>query len=269
MKRRPLIMSLGTLGMLGFAVTVLSQTDFAAEMNRIYNLNSGEHFYTNSEAEKQNLLRQGWYFEGIGWNAPASGAAVYRVYNPNNGDHHYTTSVSERDHLVQAGWRDEKIGWYSDVNKGMPIYRVYNPNATGAGSHHYTRDQQEAKGLVQAGWKDEGVGWYGEAGAVSNIKTPKELVGTWRNRAGNEIRVTSTHISYSPNYRELKIDQYNMTRYGAPVTSGYYYFIVWDIADYVSKYGPVMGPQALMWEYSPNVDAIRTTSSSPWYYRVK
>ncbi len=129
------------------------------EMARMYNPNSGEHFYTASQGEAQLLVGAGWRYEGVGWTAPSSGSAVYRLYNPNGGDHHYTASSGERDLLVAAGWRYEGVGWYSASSTGVALYRQYNPNAT-SGSHNYTTSSGERDLLVAAGWRDEGIGWY-------------------------------------------------------------------------------------------------------------
>ncbi len=129
---------------------------------RLYNPNSGEHFYTISRREGNKLIDAGWNYEGEGWTAPTEGDPVYRLYNKNAGDHHYTTSKKERDKLISAGWTDEGIGWYSESKEtGKPLYRLYNPNATGAGSHHYTTSTRERDKLVQQGWNDEGIAWYG------------------------------------------------------------------------------------------------------------
>ena len=131
------------------------------EMYRLYNPNSGEHFYTANAAEKNYLASIGWNYEGIGWMAPASSKTpVYRLYNANAGDHHYTMSAGERDMLVSVGWSYEGIGWYSDDAKGVPLYRQYNPNAK-AGSHNYTTSKAENDWLVSIGWNGEGIGWYG------------------------------------------------------------------------------------------------------------
>lgn len=130
-------------------------------MFRLYNPNSGEHFYTSNSAERSNLVSVGWIYEGIGWVAPiSSGTPVYRLYNPNAGDHHYTTDASERDYDVRMGWIYEGIGWYSDDAKGTAILRQYNPNAI-AGSHNFTTDASERDMLVRLGWISEGVAWYG------------------------------------------------------------------------------------------------------------
>jgi hypothetical protein len=127
-------------------------------MNRLYNPNSGEHFYTADNNEKNALINAGWNDEGIGWHAPTKGEPVYRMYNPNAGDHHYTTKEEERKFLQKAGWRYEGIGWYSGGTE--VLHRTYNPNAK-AGSHHYTMDKNENEALKNSGWDYEGIAWYG------------------------------------------------------------------------------------------------------------
>jgi hypothetical protein len=130
-------------------------------MYRLYNPNSGEHFYTESEYEKGKLVVAGWRDEGTAWFAPEkSDTPVYRLYNPNAGDHHYTTSGAERDALKSAGWQYEGVGWYSDDNETVPVYRQYNPNAR-TGAHNFTTNKGENDFLVTKGWKAEGIAWYG------------------------------------------------------------------------------------------------------------
>ncbi|WP_288338896.1 hypothetical protein [uncultured Allobaculum sp.] len=80
-------------------------------MYRLYNPNSGEHFYTAGTREQNYLLSVGWKDEGIGWIAPLSSQhPVYRLYNANAGDHHCTMDARERDQLIKFGWKDEGIG---------------------------------------------------------------------------------------------------------------------------------------------------------------
>ncbi len=130
---------------------------------RLYNPNSGEHFYTSNYSEKTNLVSLGWNYEGIGWYAPLeSSTPVYRLYNKNGGEHHYTASVTERDRLVSLGWNYEGVGFNSDDAQGVPIYRQYNPNAF-ANNHNFTASRTENDRLVSYGWRYEGVGWYGAA----------------------------------------------------------------------------------------------------------
>lgn len=127
------------------------------EMYRLYNPNSGEHFYTANINERNHLVGLHWNYEGIGWVAPKSGKPVYRLYNPNAGDHHYTADIRERNMLTQKGWRYEGVGWQSGGS--VPLYRQYNPNAK-SGSHNYTTSKSENDLLVRIGWKAEGIAWY-------------------------------------------------------------------------------------------------------------
>lgn len=130
-------------------------------MYRLYNPNSGEHFYTSSSSERDFDVRAGWIYEGVGWYAPStSSTPVYRLYNPYAGDHHYTTDASERDMLRRAGWLYEGVGWYSDDARAVAVWREYNPNAV-AGAHNFTPSREEHAWLGTMGWTLEGIAWYG------------------------------------------------------------------------------------------------------------
>ena len=137
----------------------------AQAMYRLYNPNSGEHFYTSNASERGDVIRSGWNYEGVGWVRPGTGDSVYRLYNANAGEHHYTTKVAERDLLVAAGWTYEGVGWTSDAAKGVPVYREYNPNQF-ACNHNYTTSKAEHDKLVKLGWRDEGIAWYGSKTAL-------------------------------------------------------------------------------------------------------
>ncbi len=136
-------------------------------MNRLYNPNSGEHFYTHDTHERDVLVSLGWQAEGVGWVAPKaseSTSPVYRLYNANAGDHHYTKDANEKDTLVTLGWTFEGVGWYSAAdpevgNRTIAVFREYNPNAKEAGAHNYTISENENATLVSLGWIDEGIAW--------------------------------------------------------------------------------------------------------------
>ena len=131
---------------------------------RLYNPNSGEHFYTASADERDGLVEAGWTYEyGCEFTAPLAGTddalPVYRFYNPNGNDHHYTMDEAEAEIIKAAGWRDEGVSFYAyvkNLDKGMPVYRLYNPND---GYHFFTSDLIEARGLIEVGWSDEGIAW--------------------------------------------------------------------------------------------------------------
>ena len=134
---------------------------YKQDMYRLYNPNSGEHFYTGNASERDDLSSIGWSDEGVGWVAPTdSETPVYRLYNPVAGEHHYTTDASEKDALVEAGWNYEDIGWYSSDESGVPLYRQYNPNQF-ACNHNYTTNVDENAYLISIGWRGEGISWYG------------------------------------------------------------------------------------------------------------
>ena len=149
-----------------FALVIVANENVYAEsecmsMFRLYNPNSGEHFYTADINERTKLLHLGWSYEGVGWFASNNThTPVYRLYNVNGGEHHFTCSKAERDWLLSLGWNDEGIGWYSDPNMSVPVYREYNPNAF-ACNHNYTIEIKEHNSLVKIGWHDEGIAWYG------------------------------------------------------------------------------------------------------------
>jgi len=133
----------------------------------LYNINTGEHLYTEIVNEATTLLAVGWQYEGIGWYAAANGNPVYRLYNPNanGGDHYYTLSKTEAQKLVNLGWRWDNNGnaaFYSGGN--INLYVAYNPNAQ-SGTHNYTTNTTEQRNLLRLGWeygtvacKVEGIG---------------------------------------------------------------------------------------------------------------
>ncbi|OZG52170.1 Bacterial Ig-like domain (group 4) protein [Pseudoscardovia radai] len=145
-------------GMPVSATVTVAAKPATQNMYRLYNPNSGEHFFTGDMNEYKTLCDRGWQGEDVSWVAPAQGDAVYRLYNPNTGEHHYTLDTNERDTLIgQYGWKDEGIGWYSGGS--TPVYRVYNPNAFQFG-HLFTADGNERAQLLGYGWNDENIGWY-------------------------------------------------------------------------------------------------------------
>lgn len=139
-----------------------TSTTQGVDLYRLYNPNSGEHFYTQNKAEQEMLVSKGWKPEGIGWTSPTSSQyPVYRLYNPNAGDHHFTQNANEKDILSTVGWQYEGISWYSlPPEQGVKVYREYNPNAKMAGAHNYTKSKEENDYLISIGWLDEGVAWW-------------------------------------------------------------------------------------------------------------
>lgn len=167
-------------------------------MYRLYNPNSGEHFYTRDNYEMVKCINYGWQFEGLGWVTPkTTDVPVYRVYNPNNGYHHYTVNQNEYEMLVNAGWSDEGIHWFSSTEDGaIPMYREYNP---ATGQHNYTAEWGEHAILVTTqGWNDEGIAWYGNANSLSKKAEFQNTYGV----------ADSTHFGLLDTFIELGYDTY-------------------------------------------------------------
>ena len=87
------------------ATRTVDMTRPMMNMYRMYDPNSGEHFYTGSEVERDNLVAVGWKYEGVGFTFPlTTGDPVHRLYDPYSGEHLYTMDVAEMNKLLAKGW---------------------------------------------------------------------------------------------------------------------------------------------------------------------
>ena len=129
------------------------------DQHRMYNPNTGEHFFTGSIEERENLIKEGWHYEGIGFNFPLVGDPVYRLFDPVTGEHLYTMREEEIEQLKKEGWNIEGIAFNSEYQKSVEYFRLRNPNVT-VGRYHYTGSVEERDHLISLGWIDEGIGWY-------------------------------------------------------------------------------------------------------------
>ena len=126
---------------------------------RLYNPYNGKHLFVQSQTEVDQLVAAGWTSEGSHKMPASSRTPVYRLYNQYTTEHHYTTDKDEYDRCVKGGWTGEGISFYSDDDKAVPVYRLYNRWAP-VGTHHYTESATERDNCIKAGWKLEGVGWH-------------------------------------------------------------------------------------------------------------
>jgi hypothetical protein len=73
---------------------------------RFYNVRTGTHFYTASDAEKNAVLTtmgSTYKLDGPAYNvslSPVNADPVFRFYNPRTGTHFYTASIAERDTVI-------------------------------------------------------------------------------------------------------------------------------------------------------------------------
>ena len=130
------------------------------DMFRMYDPNSGEHFYTGSMEERENLVAVGWQYEGVGFTFPlTTGDPVHRLYDPATGEHLYTMDIFEMNRLLARGWNYEGIAFNSGFENEVPQYRLHNPNAS-RGAYHFTASIEERDFLISLGWEYQGIGWY-------------------------------------------------------------------------------------------------------------
>ena len=152
---------------------------------RFYSLASAVHFYTQSKAERDDVLElypyQVWRFEGIAYQTyplqvPQT-VAVHRFFSFTYGSHFYTTNLCEMYTDCQVHppgapqarypdnvWHYEGAAFYvylSAVAGASPVYRFHSAVT---GHHFYTNNEAEKSGLIAnpgpAQWQFEGVAWY-------------------------------------------------------------------------------------------------------------
>ena len=89
----------------GFAVPD-TKVGGAVGIHRMYNPNSGRHYYTAADNERDFLETQGWRYEkdeGNIFNTQVTDTVeVFRLYNNNSGVHLYTESASTKDAILAA-----------------------------------------------------------------------------------------------------------------------------------------------------------------------
>ncbi len=125
---------------------------------RFLNNNTGVHFYTADEAERNNILENLPQYnpEGASYiSAPESDsltgvAPVYRFLNTDTGVHLYTISEAERDSIQQnlPNYELEGVAYYgyTEPQEGTtPLYRFYNPAID---AHFYTPSTAERDNII-------------------------------------------------------------------------------------------------------------------------
>jgi uncharacterized delta-60 repeat protein len=138
----------------------LDYRQLGTPFSRAYNPTADYHFFTSSQEEFRNAVRNGYRDEAAGntgfalLNSAAPGAtALFRLYNLQTGRHYYTANAAERDALVAInpppttgpdtrtiGWRYETIEGYiftAAALRAVPIFRLYNQRT---GTHLYTEN---------------------------------------------------------------------------------------------------------------------------------
>lgn len=137
-----------------------------------YNVDSGEHFFTASMAERNALVQNdaNYEYEGPGFEAvnPAtndpSAVPVFRFLNPGDGDHFYTVSMAERNALIanDPGLKYEGAVFNEDLTPQAGDAAVYRFLELNSGGHFYTASAAERDAIVasQPNLRFEGTAFY-------------------------------------------------------------------------------------------------------------
>ena len=138
---------------------------------RFFNNDTGVHFYTADEREKNYIQRNltNFSFEGAAYQGvdPLTEAVepspVYRFRNTETGVHLYTISESERDaveNLDDFLYQGEAfLAYKTKIEGSIPVYRFLN---TATGTHFYTSSLIEKNNLEKnlPEFESEGIAYY-------------------------------------------------------------------------------------------------------------
>jgi hypothetical protein len=139
---------------------------------RFFDTHDGGHFFTDSTAERDQVLatRKDMTFEGVGYSAinPANNdpnaSPVYRFFDRQDGGHFFTTSATERDQVIatRKDMNFEGIGFSEHTSQQAGDTAVYRFFETTSGGHFFTASAAE-RDTVQATRSDmrfEGVAFF-------------------------------------------------------------------------------------------------------------
>jgi hypothetical protein len=141
-----------------------------APVYRFYLRQTGAHFFTMSETERDHIIASlpAYNYEGIAFYAsPLSVpglSPVYRFYNALTGVHFYTISDAERAHILATlpQFAFEGVAYYASTLPGTgytPLYRFY---FTPWGFHFYTNSETEKNTIIASlpQYRFEGVAYH-------------------------------------------------------------------------------------------------------------
>ena len=137
---------------------------------RFFNNDTGVHFYTANEAEKDTIQQLDNYsFEGASYQSvdPLTGnpepTPVYRFLDRNTGTHFYTVSETETEaveELDNFSFEGEAFAAYTtEVEGSIPIYRFFNSTT---GAHFYTPSATERDNVENnlSDFQSEGIAYF-------------------------------------------------------------------------------------------------------------
>ena len=139
---------------------------------RFFNRRTGEHFYTESTAERDGIItgRADMTYEGVAFlqgGGASTPVSVARFIRLDTGEHFYAASVVERDYILQNmsdNFRLEDsqaflVSATPDYQFFQPVHRFLD---TATGNHFFTASESERDGVMAAlpSYRYEGVAFY-------------------------------------------------------------------------------------------------------------
>lgn len=142
----------------------------ASPVFRFWSNEKQGHFYTSSEAEKNQIIAndKSWKFEGAAYNAFSQNTsgltAVYRFWSAQKQHHFYTASEAEKQGIIDndKSWNFEGVSYYAYMNEQSgttALYRFWSDQKQG---HFYTTSVGEKDSIIanDKSWKFEGIAYY-------------------------------------------------------------------------------------------------------------
>lgn len=139
---------------------------------RFFDTRTGDHFYTASAGERDQILRTipHYTFEGSAFSAPDGGPGttdVFRFYNTATQAHFFTTSEAERDQVIRTlpTFQYEGVAFQAYTSAAghsdaLVLDRFYN---TQTNLHHFSGSAGETANILAgqagSGWVLEGPGF--------------------------------------------------------------------------------------------------------------
>lgn len=217
-------------------------------IHRFFNTATGVHFYTASDAEKQEIQTSlpRFTYEGTAYRVLVGQGVftvpVYRFYNRISGTHLYTASESEKNTVIQElsdVFRFEGTAWYARAEPypgWVPVYRFFHRST---GTHFYTHSEAE-KAKVLSTLPDyvlEGVAYWVRSDEAVDPLTWQPPVGStpdegnyvyFESQPGDFVGMGQQHLWTATDSQIQMVNRYDkileLSGQGYTDVSGYFFF---------------------------------------------
>lgn len=152
---------------------------------RFFNTQTGTHFFTSSDAERDNVIATlpQFNFEGnvFDSNAVVGGAdvtSVFRFFNTQTGTHFFTSNEAEKDNIIATlpDFSFEGIAYQAFNAPGTEREAVFRFFNTETGTHFYTSNEAEKDNIIATlpQFNFEGITYYVGGPAITGGPAPTD-----------------------------------------------------------------------------------------------